>query len=127
MGMGAVRIVDGAWALPLTARNQRSLDALADEVGAVGGKASVWAGFPTHEKDREDLVEESRSAFRAGYHDLAKRIHALARKPKRTQRRVGVRLERRHSRLTQADPFEELAERRAAEAALVELERPKPI
>ena len=65
--LGAVQLVDGVVALPLSDRNREQLEWSAQEVADAGGDASVWLAEPTPREHGRDLERIVRAASVAEY------------------------------------------------------------
>jgi hypothetical protein len=82
--LGALQLVDGVVALPLTDRNREQLEWSAQEVTDAGGDASVWLAEPTLRSQAQALERSARAASAAEYErirrDADAAVSAAARK-----------------------------------------------
>jgi hypothetical protein len=114
--LGAVQLLDGVAALPLTPETQEQLEWLADEVDEAGGTATVWLAHPSTAVEDRALQERMRTAADEDY----ARVAAAARG--KTDGRTIGRL-RRALRAIRARDYFDAPGRGEAERAVAELVR----
>ena len=112
--LGAVQLLDGVAALPLTPETQEQLEWLADEVEEAGGTATVWLARPSTAAEDRALQKRMRTAADEDY----ARVAAAAR-GKADGRTIG-RL-RRALRAIRARDYFDAPRRAEAERAVAEL------
>jgi hypothetical protein len=114
--LGAVQLLDGLAALPLTPETREQLEWLAEEVEQAGGTATVWLATPSTAAEGRDLQARMRDAAEEDY----ARVAAAAR-GKADGRTIG-RL-RRALRAIRARDYFEAPGRAKAERAVAALVR----
>lgn len=112
--LGALQLVDGAVAMPLTDRNREQLEWCAQEVTDAGGDASVWRAEPTMRAQVQALERSARVASTAEY----ERIRRDAETAARSSSGRSLRTLRRALRDAAGREFFAVPEREAAERAV---------
>jgi len=100
--LGVAQISDGLIALPADARTREHLDWIADEIGEVGGTATVWHAQPASRHQERQLAQAMADARAAEYRAvLAEATTARGLAPgerSRTMRKLRAELRRIHRR-----------------------------
>jgi hypothetical protein len=102
--LGVAQLLDGLVGLPLTSKNQESLEWVAQSVTDGGGEATVWMGRPSSRVDEARLVASLRNQMAAEYRDLVRDAERVGRSTSGRRRSV-QRLQRELRRLAQRDHF----------------------
>ncbi|MFG1710727.1 Chromate resistance protein ChrB [Nonomuraea sp. M3C6] len=76
--LGVARLGDGLVALPADARTREQLDWIAEEIGEVGGSATVWLAVPGNAAQEKAIATEMRSARAAEYRAVIEQAEATA-------------------------------------------------
>jgi hypothetical protein len=126
--LGAVQVVDGLVALPMSARNREQLEWLADEVVDAGGEAWTWLARSGSAAQDDVLVAHLTDAAAADYRALLEEIADLGRDPpsRRTVERLRRELHRIEARDHVGPPGREQA-RRAVEALAAAAREPEGV
>lgn len=65
--LGALPVQDAVWVLPLNPRTREHFQWLADEIGQVGGEATIWESRPISDGHDEALIDRFRKAIEEQY------------------------------------------------------------
>lgn len=102
--LGAVQLVDGLVALPVSARTREQFDWLADEVIEAGGEAWTWTAVPGSKAQQKLLAARMSDAAAADYRAVLEEAEQLASGEVSSRRAVG-RLRRELRRIEARDHF----------------------
>jgi len=121
--LGVLQVVDGLAALPADARTREQLEWLADEVGEVGGEATVWLAELGSAAQERVLAARMADTIGAEYRQLIADAAEAGTEPGAARRRTLARLRRELHRVGQRDffPPPEREQAKAAVATLAEL------
>ncbi|NJP92471.1 chromate resistance protein [Nonomuraea sp. FMUSA5-5] len=115
--LGVARLGDGLVALPADARTREQLDWIAEEIGEMGGSATVWLAVPGSAAQEKAIAEEMRRARAAEYRAVAEQAEAAASAPPGERSRTIKRLQAELRRIGRRDHFPPV-EREAAQRAV---------
>lgn len=65
--LGALPVQDAVWVLPLNPRTREHFQWLADEIGEVGGEATIWESRAISDGHDEALIDRFRKAIEEQY------------------------------------------------------------
>lgn len=65
--LGALPVQDAVWVLPVNPRTREHFQWLADEIGQVGGDATIWESRPISDGHDEALIDRFRKAIEEQY------------------------------------------------------------
>ncbi|WP_222108108.1 Chromate resistance protein ChrB [[Actinomadura] parvosata] len=120
--LGVARLGDGLVALPADARTREQLDWIAEEIGEMGGSATVWLAVPGNAAQERAIAEEMRRARAAEYRAVAEQAEAAASARPGERSRTIKRLQAELRRIGRRDYFPPI-EREAAQRAVRALVR----
>ncbi|MGR6919771.1 Chromate resistance protein ChrB [[Actinomadura] parvosata] len=115
--LGVARLGDGLVALPADARTREQLDWIAEEIGEMGGSATVWLAVPGSAAQERAIAEEMRRARAAEYQAVAEQAEAAASARPGERSRTVKRLQAELRRIGRRDYFPPV-EREAAQRAV---------
>lgn len=114
--LGAVQLLDGLVALPLDSRTREQLEWIADEVGEVGGEATIWIGELASAAQELELADRMRESAANEYRGVIAESDGLAAEPPGRRRRSLSRLRRELRRIRTRDYFPPQERERAQQA-----------
>lgn len=115
--LGVAQICDGLVALPADARTREYIDWIAEEIGEVGGTATVWLARPASLAQERQLAQAMADARAAEYTAVLTQAQQARTLPDDERQRVMRRLRAELRRIHRRDYFPP-APRAAAEAAV---------
>lgn len=65
--LGALPVQDAVWVLPLNPRTREHFQWLADEIGELGGEATIWESRPISDGHDETLAQRFRNGIEEDY------------------------------------------------------------
>ncbi|GIH97462.1 Chromate resistance protein ChrB [Planobispora siamensis] len=120
--LGVARLGDGLVALPADARTREQLEWIAEEIGEVGGSATIWLASPGSTAQEQAVATGMRQARSAEYQAVIAQARAAASARPGERARVVKRLQAELRRIDRRDFFPP-TERDAARHAVRELAR----
>lgn len=115
--LGVARLGDGLVALPADARTREQIDWIAEEIGEMGGSATVWLATAGNATQEKAITAELRTARAAEYRAVLEQAEAAARARPGERSRTAKRLQAELRRISRRDYFPP-AEREAAQRAV---------
>ena len=73
--LGALPVQDAVWALPLNPRTREHFQWLAQEIGEIGGEATIWESRPISDGHDEALIERFKKGVEEDYRMILSELH----------------------------------------------------